>query len=146
MGKLVLNPEFNLYEREGEPLCSSRQVAETFGKDHKNVLQSIKAAVETVEDFAADFSAANFFESRYKDRGKFYPEYLLTKDAFSYIVMGFTGKKRLRSKSPSSTASTRWSTSSNPSTPRNWSIPPSRRPSCWHTRNRSTITSRTRPT
>lgn len=93
MGKLVLNPEFNLYEREGEPLCSSRQVAETFGKDHKHVLQSIRDAIETVDSFAAEFSAANFFESRYKDRGKFYPEYLLTKDAFSYIVMGFTGKK-----------------------------------------------------
>jgi hypothetical protein len=32
----------------------------------------------------AEFSAANFFESNYKDRGKFYPEYLLAKDGFSY--------------------------------------------------------------
>jgi Rha family phage regulatory protein len=93
VGKLVLNPEFNLYEREGNPLCSSRQVAETFGKRHDHVMQTIREAIETTSSFAPEFSGANFFESRYKDRGKFYPEYLLTKDAFSYIVMGFTGKK-----------------------------------------------------
>lgn len=93
MGKLALNPEYGLYERSGKSFCSSRQVAETFGKEHRNVLQAIREAVETTAKLAADFSAANFIESQYKDRGKFYPEFLLTKDGFSFIAMGFTGKK-----------------------------------------------------
>ncbi len=32
MSKLILNPEFNLYERNGQAFCSSRQVAEEFEK------------------------------------------------------------------------------------------------------------------
>jgi Rha family phage regulatory protein len=68
-------------------------VAETFGRRHDNVLQSIKEAISTTGSFAPDFSGANFIESYYKDRGKFYPEYLLTKDGFVYITMGFSGKK-----------------------------------------------------
>lgn len=93
MGKLVLNPEYELYEQSGKPFCTSRQIAGTFGKEHKHVLQSIRESIETTSKVAADFSAANFIESRFKDRGKFYPEFLLTKDGFSYLAMGFTGKK-----------------------------------------------------
>jgi len=29
--KLILNPEFNLYEKDGKAFCDSLQVAETFG-------------------------------------------------------------------------------------------------------------------
>ena len=93
MNKLILNPEFSLYEKCGKPFCSSRQMAETFGRDHNHILRDIRNAMETVSNFAAQFWTANFIESQYKDRGKFYPEYLLTKDGFSYLAMGFTGKK-----------------------------------------------------
>jgi Rha family phage regulatory protein len=90
---MVLNPEYRLYECRGKPFCSSLQVAETFEKRHDNVLQAIREAVEKTANFAPNFSGANFVESQYKDRGKFYPEYLLTKDGFSYVAMGFTGEK-----------------------------------------------------
>jgi hypothetical protein len=40
-----------------------------------------------------DFVTLNFIETQYKDRGQSYPEFLLTKDGFTYIAMGFTGKK-----------------------------------------------------
>ena len=53
---------------------------------NRNVLQSIREAIETTIGLDADFSAANFIESQYKDRGKFYPEFLLTKDGFSYTA------------------------------------------------------------
>ena len=71
MSKLVLNPEFQLYERSGNAFCTSRQVADTFGKEHRNVLQTIREAVETTANLAADFSVANFIESQYEDRGYF---------------------------------------------------------------------------
>ena len=95
MGKLVLNPEFGLYERKGAPFCDSLQVAETFGKQHKHILDSIRNEIKGMSNFAADFSTANFIETTYKDRGKRYPMYLMTKDGFTLLVMGFTGKKAM---------------------------------------------------
>lgn len=36
-----------------------------------------------------------FFESTYENRGKRYPMFLMTRDGFSLLVMGFTGKNAL---------------------------------------------------
>ncbi len=62
MKDLILNPEFNLYERNGQAFCSSRQVAEEFQKRHDNVLQDIHNL-----DCSIGFTALNFQESKYKD-------------------------------------------------------------------------------
>jgi len=98
MGKPVLNPEYGLYEKSGRPFCSSRQMAETFEKRHDHVLRDIQNAKENMgkmEDFTPQFWGMNFIESQYKERGRFFPEYLLTKDGFSLIAMGFSGKKAM---------------------------------------------------
>lgn len=48
---------------------------------------------------STEFAALNFKVSKYKDStGRKLPEYLLTKDGFAFIVMGFTGKKAARFK------------------------------------------------
>ena len=71
-------------------VVSSRQVAENFGKQHKDVLESIRGIL------AAENSATKFFhESTFENRGKQYPEYLMNRDGFSLLVMGFTGEKAL---------------------------------------------------
>ena len=71
-------------------VVSSRQIAKDFGKQHKHVLDSIRATL------AAENSATKFFyESTYDNRGKEYPEYLMNRDGFSLLVMGFTGSKAL---------------------------------------------------
>ena len=71
-------------------VVSSRQVADDFGKQHKDVLESIRGIL------AAENSATKFFyESTFTNRGKQYPEYLLNRDGFSLLVMGFTGEKAL---------------------------------------------------
>lgn len=62
MTKLILNPEFRLYERNGQAFCSSRQVAEEFGKEHYNVLRDIESL-----DCSAEFNALNFEAVTYKD-------------------------------------------------------------------------------
>ena len=69
---------------------SSRDISESFEKEHKNVLQSI-------ENLAAENSATKslFLKSEYESRGKRYPEYLCTRDGFSLLVMGFNGAKSL---------------------------------------------------
>ena len=86
--KLTLNPEYQLYERNSKPFCDSLQVAETFGKRHDDVLKSIRNL-----DCSKEFSLRNFEESNYKSRGKNYPKYLIAKDGFTFLVMGYTGKK-----------------------------------------------------
>lgn len=53
--------------------------------------------LENIRNLVAENSAAKslFIESAYENRGKSYPEYLLTRDGFSLLVMGFTGSKAL---------------------------------------------------
>ena len=75
---------------DGELVVTSRQVAEDFGKQHSHVLRTIK---EKISGNPILDSEKYFIESFYIDRGKEYPEYLLTKDGFTFLVMGFTGSK-----------------------------------------------------
>lgn len=89
MNHLVVKENYEVIEKKGQAITSSRNVSEIFGKRHDNILQMIKKL-----DCSAEFSLLNFKESNYKDvRGKTQPEYLMTKDGFVFLVMGFTGKK-----------------------------------------------------
>lgn len=72
-------------------VTDSRRVAEVFGKRHKHVLESI-ANICSAEKSAQSF----FYESNYKDgSGKSNKRYLMNRDGFSLLVMGFNGKKAL---------------------------------------------------
>ncbi len=80
-----------LFNQEGRILVSSRDVAEKFGKEHKDVLESIRNL--TAENFAV---RNMFISSTYKNsRGRNYDEFLMDRDGFSLLCMGFTGKKAL---------------------------------------------------
>lgn len=71
-------------------VVSSRQVAEHFGKQHKDVLENIRKIL------VAENSATKFFsETVHEYRGQQFPEYLMDRDGFSLLVMGFTGKQAL---------------------------------------------------
>lgn len=71
-------------------VVSSKQVAKRFGKLHKDVLESIRQIL------VAENSATNFYEETTFDyRGRKFPIYLMDKDGFSLLVMGFTGKEAL---------------------------------------------------
>ena len=86
-----MNDLIKIENREGQLVVSSRQIAEHFEKEHKNVLQSI-------QNLMAENSAVKnmVFETTYvSERGKTYPEYLMNRDGFSLLVMGFTGTKAL---------------------------------------------------
>lgn len=74
----------------GQPTVSSREVAEHFGKEHKNVMQAIR-------NLAAENSATKsmFYETTFEDRGKTYPMYQMNRDGFTLLAMGFTGKAAL---------------------------------------------------
>lgn len=74
----------------GELVVNSKEVAEHFGKSHKHILASIR------EILAAEISATRFFiETTYENRGKNYPMFLMNRDGFTLLAMGFDGKKAM---------------------------------------------------
>lgn len=82
-----------VFLQDNQALTTSRIVAEYFEKNHKDVLESIRGIL------AAENSATKFFrESTFDNRGKFYPMYLMNRDGFSLLAMGFTGAKALQFK------------------------------------------------
>ena len=76
-----------------QAMTNSLLVAEKFGKEHRHVLDSIR-------NLTAENSAAKllFVESEYDNRGKTYPMYVMNKDGFTLLVMGFNGKDALNFK------------------------------------------------
>lgn len=81
---------------DGVPMVSSRKVAEIFDRRHDHVLRSIAEITDPKNGVSEKFNRLNFKPTIYKDdSGRKLPEYLLTKDGFSILVMGFSGKKAL---------------------------------------------------
>jgi Rha family phage regulatory protein len=80
--------------QNNEPMVSSREVAEKFGKEHRRVLQGVR---EQVLPFVSEeFGQHHFVQSIYiADSGKREPEILLTKDGFMLVAMGFTGPEAM---------------------------------------------------
>ena len=84
--------EITITNKGGKLTVSSLQVAANFGKRHCDVL-------EAIENLKTENSVLRnmFIESTYKVEGnnKTYKCYDITRDGFSLLVMGFTGKKAL---------------------------------------------------
>ena len=80
--------EIILSTQNGEPVASSRDVAERFGKEHKDVLRSIKNL--TAQNCAL---LKMFHKTEYTTaQNKKATMYLMNRDGFSLLAMGFTGK------------------------------------------------------
>ena len=89
---VLVIPQLTVSEK-GTPMASSLDVAKVFGKEHKNVLQSIE---NLFEDIPQDFNELNFQLVEYIDaKGEKRPMYNLTRDAFTLLAMGFTGTKAM---------------------------------------------------
>ena len=72
----------------------SRKIAEVFEKNHFDVLRSIKRIISDESGYSEEFTERNFAVSKYVDgTGRKLPCYLLTRDGFVALAMGFTGKK-----------------------------------------------------
>lgn len=86
----------NIQNKDGVAVVSSRVVAYDFDKQHKHVLEAIENLIKDMG--VAEKSADLFIESKYQhpQNKQWYKEYLLTRDGFSLLVMGFTGKEALQ--------------------------------------------------
>lgn len=74
----------------GSDVTTSLIVAEVFGKNHKDVLRDIEKL-----SCSEDFRVRNFAHTPYThpQNGQVYHYYEMTKDGFSFLVMGYTGAK-----------------------------------------------------
>jgi Rha family phage regulatory protein len=86
----------NLIVENDKPMASSLQVAKHFGKQHNNILRDIESLKN---DVPSDWFSLNFEPTEIsvvvpasggirKD-----PAYMMTRDGFAFMAMGFTGKK-----------------------------------------------------
>ena len=80
----------------GQAVTSSLQVAEYFGKKHQHVMEKVRALLAEIP---SDWGVSNFRQSSYFNlQGKEQPCYEMTKDGFTLLAMGFTGKKAIEFK------------------------------------------------
>ncbi len=83
-----------LTEQNGKVVVSSRDIARVFGKRHDNVLKDVRELKVSEE-----FGLLNFEESSYtNEQNKQQPEYLVTRDGFTILAMGYTGETAMRFK------------------------------------------------
>lgn len=84
----LLDEDF-VYVEDGVVKTDSRRIANKFGKRHADVLRSIKNL-----ECSHEFTERNFTHSQYIDgSGRKLPVYTVTRDGFTFLITGFTGKE-----------------------------------------------------
>ena len=80
----------NLVVRDnGELITTSKVIADTFGKAHRNITRDILNL-----DCSEEFKILNFVRSTYTSpQNKVLKCFNVTRDGFAFLCMGFTGKK-----------------------------------------------------
>jgi Rha family phage regulatory protein len=83
-----------VFEKDGKLFTTSKKLAEMFDKEHKDVLESIRNLINSGEEGLPNFPLSSYFNSQNKEQ----PMFLLCRDGFSMLAMGFTGPKALKFK------------------------------------------------
>lgn len=80
-----------VYLKNDEAVCDSLQVAEKFEKRHADVIRAIE---NLIKNDSTQNCVQCFKQSFYKgETGKRNKMYLMNRDGFTFLVMGFTGNK-----------------------------------------------------
>lgn len=75
-------------------VVSSLDIAETFEKEHRRVLQDIREL-----QCSDEFRQHNFVQSEYvNSQNRKQPMFLVTRDGFTILAMGYTGEKAMKFK------------------------------------------------
>lgn len=95
MKELIPMNEYGIFaDKTDTARVDSRFVADTFGKQHKNVMRDIDNLLSPHSGLSPEFGALNFEPTSYRDRWNRKQEsYAMTRDGFAFLVMGYTGKK-----------------------------------------------------
>lgn len=88
---------------DGKVTTSSLQIAEHFGKRHTHVIRAIRNLLTDLspegepKNGLSEFAQLNFGLSEFVDStGRHLPMYRITRDGFTLLAMGFTGKEALQ--------------------------------------------------
>lgn len=84
-----------LFEKDGQILVSSVDVAENFDKRHKNVIQSIEKLKVDEEYHRLNFQPMVYTAEIGSGAERDCKGYYMTRDGFTLLVMGFTGYKAM---------------------------------------------------
>lgn len=84
-----------VFLKSDQALTTSLKVAEYFGKRHRDVMRAIEDSMASLEGVRKNACPPPFTKTTYtnEQNGQKYPMYLLNRDGFMFVVMGFTGKK-----------------------------------------------------
>jgi len=95
MRELIPMDDFGIFaDTRDTPRVDSRFVAAFFEKEHKNVLRDVDALRQPDSGFSPEFGRLNFEPSSYlNQQNKRQRCYAMTRDGFTALAMGFTGKK-----------------------------------------------------
>lgn len=86
--------EIKTVNKEEVTVVTSLDVAETFGKEHKRVMQDIREL-----DCSEEFREHNFVPISYTDSiNRKKPMFVMTRDGFTLLAMGYTGEKAMQFK------------------------------------------------
>lgn len=89
--------DITLSTQNGEPVVSSREIARHFDKAHKHVLRDIEELLGGQPNFGPSSEPSlkgMFHRTEYTTvQNKKLPMYLMNRDGFTLLAMGFTGKK-----------------------------------------------------
>ena len=93
---LLSDPVPSLSLHDGRPATTSLEVAKFFDKRHDDVLKSIRNLRPNCPE---EFTALNFEVSNYLDQtGRSLPMYIIFRDGFTLLAMGYTGPEAIRFK------------------------------------------------
>lgn len=100
MKELIPKDEYGIFaDTKDTARVDSLFVAEFFEKQHKHVLRDIAKITEPKSGLSKEFTKSNFELTYYKDStGRKLPCYAMTRDGFTMLVMGYTGKKAMHFK------------------------------------------------
>ena len=91
--ELMPMPAPSVVLHDGRPATTSLEIAKFFGKRHTDVLRDIN---NILPNCPKKFSQRNFASANYlDDQAKNRPMFIIFKDGFILLVMGYTGKKAL---------------------------------------------------
>lgn len=100
MKELIPKDKYGVFaDTKDTARVDSRFVAQFFEKHHRHVLRDIERITEPNSGLSEGFILLNFELSSYKDStGRKLPCYMMTRDGFTMLVMGYTGKKAMKYK------------------------------------------------
>ena len=85
----------DLVEIDGQPMTTSPKVAARFGKRHDNVTASIEKLLKAFPEYLLNFKEVSEPYKNGKGGTQTRTTYQMTKDGFTLLAMGFTGRKAL---------------------------------------------------